>query len=65
MRSTWSTLRSYGISYEARILGGVLGQAAGDAFGLPWEGTPAAGIELDPGNPMPRRNPVWSRGATS
>jgi ADP-ribosylglycohydrolase/tetratricopeptide (TPR) repeat protein len=47
-----------------RIAAGLLAYALGDAFGLPWEGTPPAHIDVAAAERLPAR-PGWPRGATS
>jgi ADP-ribosylglycohydrolase len=49
---------------SARIQAGLLAYALGDAFGLPWEGTPPASVDLAAAERLPAR-PGWPHGATS
>lgn len=47
-----------------RFAGGITAYAAGDALGVPWEGRPAAQIDLSDVRELPPRDD-WPRGATS
>jgi ADP-ribosyl-[dinitrogen reductase] hydrolase len=51
-------------SYRDRILAALNAYACGDAFGLPAEGSPPAGINVAAAAALPAR-PGWARGATS
>jgi ADP-ribosylglycohydrolase/tetratricopeptide (TPR) repeat protein len=51
-------------SYGSRVEAGLLGYAAGDAVGLPWEGTPPT--EIDPNRlPSLHATDEWPAGSTS
>jgi hypothetical protein len=50
--------------YDAGIIAGLVAYACGDAFGLPWEGSPPSEVDMRRAASLPAR-PGWSRGATS
>lgn len=50
--------------YPERIAAALYAYAGGDAFGLPWEGTPPAGVDVTAAQALPPRTD-WERGATS
>ncbi len=50
--------------YDAGIIAGLVAYACGDAFGLPWEGSPPSEVDIRRAALLPAR-PGWSRGATS
>jgi ADP-ribosylglycohydrolase len=53
-----------GYSYRDRVYAGLVGYAAGDAVGLPWEGKPAADVDAEALSTL-RATKKWPAGATS
>ena len=51
-------------AYDDRIMSGIYAYACGDAFGLPWEGTPPENVDLEQARNLPARAD-WQRGSTS